>query len=739
MAILYNEKTKEFHIYNKWISYIMGILKNNSLGHLYFGKRLIHRESFQSLNKLERRDYTANVYENDNKFSLEHIKQEYPSYGSGDYRYPAYEIKHENGSIISEFQYYSHKIYKGKKRLKGLPSIYVESEQECETIEINLMDELTNAKIILSYTVFEAYPVITRSVRFENHGTEKLILTSAMSSSIDMDDDNFNMIHLSGAWAREKHIVERNLEQGIQGVYSRRGASSACHNPFIALKRPHTTETNGEVYGFALLYSGNFLSQVEVDFNNISRVTMGINPHGFEWVLDKNDEFQTPESVLVYSNHGMNGMSQVFHDIFRNRLVKGNWRDRERPILINTWEAAYFDFNEEKILKLAEKAKEIGAELLVLDDGWFGERNDDTTSLGDWNVNLRKLPSGIKGLSEKVEKIGLKFGLWIEPEMISKKSNLYKKHPEWLVGVPGRKNSPSRNQHVLDFTRNEVIEYIFNEFSKIFRRSKISYVKWDMNRNITEPFSTELQPERQSEFMHRYILGVYKLYEKFVSEFPDILFESCAGGGGRYDGGMLYYAPQTWTSDCTDGLDRLKIQYGTSLIFPLSTMGAHVSDTPNHYTNRITPMNLRGDVSFFGILGYELDVNKLSNEEILAIKEQIQFYKKWRRQILRGDFYRIRSPFEGDGNITVWSVVSKDKNEALVGYYRALKRLNQQSKRTRLLGLREEVEYKVSGFERTFFGDELMNAGIIIEDVNNKDEYRGDFYSKVIEIKALGI
>ncbi|MGV8979740.1 alpha-galactosidase [Clostridium sp.] len=742
MSIIFNEKTKEFHLYNNEISYIFNIMPNSQLGHLYFGKNVKHRDSFEHLFQVEARALTACVFEGDLTFSLEHVKQEYPSYGTTDFREPAFEILQENGSRITDFKYKSNHIFEGKKKLKGLPATYVENDDEATTLEITLFDDLINTELILSYTIFENYPVITRSARYKNYGSNELYLTGCMSSSLDLPSDEYEMVQLSGAWSRERHIKARKLQPGIQSIYSARGASSANHNPFIALKSLNADEFQGEVYGFSLVYSGNFKAQVEVDAHSVARVTIGINPFGFQWKLDKDEEFQTPEAVLVYSSNGLNYMSQSYHGLYRTRLARGEWRDKVRPILVNNWEATYFDFNEEKILNIARIGKQLGMELFVLDDGWFGKRNDDTTSLGDWVVDKNKLPNGISNLALEIEKMGLKFGLWFEPEMVSKASKLYENHPDWIISTPNRRISHGRNQFVLDFSRTEVVDYIYNKMSEILSKSSISYVKWDMNRNITEAFSSNLPAGRQGEVMHRYILGVYDLYERLISRFPYILFESCASGGGRFDAGMLYYAPQAWTSDDTDAVERLKIQYGTSMVYPISCMGAHVSAVPNHQAKRITSIDTRGNVAYFGALGYELDLNKLNDNDKMKIKQQIEFYKKYREIIQKGIFYRISSPFENDLNYISWMIVSQDKETAIVGRYKILNKPNPGYERLRLVGLDNDKQYTILSTETKYYGDELMNIGLIINDnftgysENFSELENGDFNSQIFVLSA---
>jgi alpha-galactosidase len=465
---------------------------------------------------------------------------------------------------------------------------------------------------------------------------------------------------------------------------------------------------------------------------------MGINPFDFNWLLKSKQSFQAPEVVLVYSDNGINGMSQTYHTLYRTRLVKGKWRDKERPVLINNWEATYFNFNEKKIVEIAKVSKELGIELFVLDDGWFGQRDDDTTSLGDWFVNKRKLPNGITGLAEKINELGLAFGLWFEPEMVSKVSELYKKHPDWIIHVPNRKPSQGRNQYILDFSRQEVVDYIYHAMAKILSTAPILYIKWDMNRYMTEIGSIKLPASRQREVAHRYILGVYALYERLTTEFPDILIESCAGGGARFDPGILHFAPQTWTSDDTDAIERLKIQYGTSMVYPLSSIGAHVSAVPNHQVGRITSIETRANVAYFGVFGYELDVTKLSSEEKEKIKKQIIFYKENRELIHKGTFYRIQSPFEKDGNVTSWIVVSKDQKEAIAGRYQVLGKPNPRYERLVLRGLRQEYKYRIEGITGFFYGDELMNAGLNLDNVVLSGELQfGDFTSQIFKLFYL--
>lgn len=736
MPIFFNEETKECHLQSDQVSYIFKVLENNQLGHLYFGQRLTHRENFNQLFYVGKKDNTCFVTGASEDFSLDLIRQEYPTYGTTDFREPAHQIMQENGSRITNFEYVNHLIYRGKRKLEQLPATYVESEDEATTIELTMYDHVIKTKLILSYTLFEANGAIARSARFVNQGQQRLNILRAMSTSFDLNGRNFELIHLSGSWARERHLKKRKLEVGLQSVASTRGTSSAQHNPFIALTRPETTEHTGEVYGVSFVYSGNFLAQVEVDHYDVTRVMMGINPFDFNWLLKPDHEFQTPEVVMVYSNQGLNGMSHVYHELYRNRLVRGKWRDRERPVLINNWEGTYFDFDEAKILAMAKEAKHRGVELFVLDDGWFGKRNDDTTSLGDWFVDTAKLPKGIAHLAKEINALGLEFGLWFEPEMVSPISDLYKNHPDWVIHVPERTKSHGRNQYILDFSRQEVIDHLYRVIADTLSEAQISYIKWDMNRYMTEIGSLTLPADQQRELPHRYILGVYQLYERLTTAFPEILFESCSSGGCRFDPGMLHYAPQAWTSDDTDAVERLMIQYGTSLVYPISSMGAHVSAVPNHQTGRITSFDMRAAVAYFGMFGYELDVTTMTVEDQAVMTEQIRFYQAHRKLIQTGRFYRLLSPFEVDYNVASWQVVAQDQSEALVGYYQILSRPNPGYRQIKLTGLDQHGRYKIEEIEDIFYGDQLMQSGLEI-DRYRRNGQESDFMAELFKLTRI--
>ncbi len=741
MSIVFHEKNRTFHLFNDKISYIMAVLPNGQMGQLYFGKRIHQREDYSYLLEMMARPMGSYVFENDRTLSLEHVKQEYGVYGSTDYRCPAVEILQENGSRISDFCYKSHTVSGGKPKLKGLPATYTESDSEAETLTLVLEDKVTGIELELLYTLFAGSGIIARSARFLNCGKKPVHLLKAMSLCMDLPDHDYDWIQFSGAWARERYPKKRRLETGIQSVGSMRGHSSHEHNPFVILKRPTADEFQGEVIGFSLIYSGNFLAQAEVDTHDTTRVLLGINPEWFDWKLEPGEEFQTPEAVMVYTDRGMNDMSQTFHRLFQKRLARGYWRDRERPILINNWEATYFDFTEERIVEIAKKAKEQGIELFVLDDGWFGKRISERAGLGDWKANPERLPEGITGLAQKIEALGMKFGLWFEPEMVNKDSDLYREHPDWILSVPERRQSQGRYQYVLDFSRKEVVDYIYDRMAEILGSGKVSYVKWDMNRSITECWSAALPADRQGEVFHRYILGVYDLYDRLNTAFPEVLFESCASGGGRFDPGLLYYAPQGWASDDTDAAERLKIQYGTSYCYPISSIGAHVSASPNHQIMRSTPLYTRANVACFGTFGYEMDLNRLTAEEQEEVKRQTAFMKKYRSVLQFGSFYRLESPFEG--NVTAWMSVSGDRKTAVVGWYRTLNGINMGYTRVKLRGLEPDSVYRVSedGVLRgEYYGDELMNVGLVTSDADSGELLPGmrpscDFDSRIFVLE----
>jgi alpha-galactosidase len=744
MSVFINEERKQFHLQGKNMSYLFSVLKNGQLGQLYYGKKVRHRDDFSHLIQLpaEPLGNASFPYEGDPFFSLEFLKQEYPSFGTSDYREPAFVLKHESGSRTSHFTYKGFRLEKGKPALDGLPTTYVEDEGEAETLTVTLEDSAAMLEMDILYTVYHERDAIVRSVQLRNLGSEPVVIERLLSAAVDLPHSDFEFLHLHGAWIRERHLACQPLRKGLQSIDSKKGVSSSNHNPFFALKSLDASESQGEVYGFSLVYSGNFFGGVEVDAYDTSRALLGINPFGFDWTVEGGSSFQTPEAVMVYSDSGLNGMSQTFHGLFRSRLARGEWRDKERPVLINNWEATYFDFNEEKILDICEAASKLGIELFALDDGWFGKRNDDTTSLGDWTPDKSKLPNGIKGLSEAiVKKKGMQFGLWVEPEMVSKESDLYLKHPDWVLGVTDRTISHGRNQFILDLANEQVVDHLYVTLEQLFSSASISYVKWDMNRNMTEIGSATVPARRQGEVAHRYVLGLYKLLDKLTNRFPHILFESCASGGNRFDPGMIHYMPQTWTSDNTDAVERLKIQWGTSLVYPISSMGAHVSSGLNHQTGRVTLLDTRFNAAMFGAFGYELDATGFTEEEKESVKKQVGFIKANRRLLQFGTFYRLLSPFSG--NDTSWMVVDEESEEAIVAFYRTLAQPNPGLVRIRLQGLDPDALYEINHTEERLYGDELMNIGLLLPPFFNgtvtteQTRLKGDFQSYIWKLRKV--
>ncbi|MBD2870944.1 alpha-galactosidase [Paenibacillus arenilitoris] len=729
MAIRYDQQRSVFHLQARDTSYVFHVTKQGYLPHLYWGRKVRGTQLDRLLELKERASFSPSTELDQLALSLDTLPQEYPGYGNSDFRMPAYQVMLPNGTTVTDLRYASHEIVSGKPALEGLPATYAESGKEAQTLEVTLKDEPTGLAVILSYTVFESFDAIARSARIVNNGKDTLQLQRAFSLSLDFAHDRFEMLQLSGAWTRERYAHKRKLEPGLQSVESRRGSSSHMQNPFVALLSEGATEDHGDVYGVNLVYSGNFTAGVEVDQFHTARLFIGINPFDFSWRLEPGERFQTPEAVMVHSSEGLGGMSRSFHDLYRSRLIRGTFRDKTRPILVNNWEATYFNFNADKIESIARTGQELGIELFVLDDGWFGKRDNDTTSLGDWFVDRSKLPSGLEDLVGRVKRLDMQFGLWFEPEMISPESELYRAHPDWCLHVEGRRRTQARHQLILDLSRKDVQDYIVKAVSDILSSAPITYVKWDMNRNMTEIGSALLPAERQRETAHRYMLGLYDVLERITSAFPHILFESCSGGGGRFDAGMLYYMPQTWTSDNTDAVSRLKIQYGTSIVYPVSAMGAHVSAVPNHQVGRITSLETRGNVALSGNFGYELDLTRFTDEEKETVKEQVALYKEVRHLVQFGDFYRLLSPFEG--NETAWMFVSKDQSEAFVVYVSVLQEPNPKLGRLRLKGLDPNRDYKLDGQDAAYGGDELMYAGLAAP------QFHGDFASRVYRFRAV--
>ena len=720
MSIFYDENQKSFYLGAGKASYVLHVDEDGRLLNQHWGARvpdgaiqpdLSHYPTLASF------DPRTNA-----------LPWELPTRGSGWYGEPAVAATNAKGNDMVQLTYVSHAIYMGKNRLPGLPATFARREGDAETLEIELMDRLTGLRVTAVYGVFERTGAITRSLRLKNESGEDMQINGVLSASAPVHGSGYDVIHLKGAWARERHVMRQTQGEGEYRIFSQRGASGHEANPFLALCEKSATEFSGEVWAVSLVYSGSFEALSYVNNTENSRLSIGLNPDVFTWKLEPGETFVSPEAAMVYSPDGLNGMSHAFHRLYSENLMRSKWFERDRPILINNWEATYFNFNEEKILQIARRAKELGVEMLVLDDGWFGKRNTDNCSLGDWVVNPEKLPGGLNGLSDRLHDLGLKFGLWFEPEMISPDSDLYRAQPDWCLHVDGRARVEMRNQLILDLSRREVQDYIIESVSAVLESARIEYVKWDMNRNMTEPFSGAQTPERQKETQHRYMLGLYRVLEEITARFPEILFESCSGGGGRFDPGMLYYMPQTWTSDDSDAVERMFIQYGTSFVYPPCAMGAHVSAVPNHQTGRTTAMQTRGDVALGGNFGFELDLSQLSDADAETVRRLIEREKQVRTLVRTGEFTRLLSPF--DHPYAAWQFRARDNSEALICAYRLMTRPATPHLLLRASGLDESAVY-MDDDGNTCSGAALTRYGLWLH-------LPGDFTSKVIHLRRIG-
>lgn len=729
MGITYCEKNRVFKLDTPNTSYLMGVVDDwGYLVHYYYGRRL-ETADVTGLARLEEPPFTPSVNARDKLSFLDSVPLEYPTGGIGDFRLHCLEVCDSNGHNAVELRYHSHSIHAGKPKPEGLPATFG-TEEDCTSLTVELEDPVLRLRVELLYTVFEKLDVITRSVRITNAAAQPIYLTKVLSACLDQDNREFDLLTLHGSWARERHIQYREIGYGRQGVCSERGETSHQDHPFVALTTPNITQTTGEVYGMHFVYSGNFEAQAEQNQFDQVRTVMGISPCNFRWKLEKDGVFQAPEVVMVYSAGGLGTMSRTLHDLYRGHLIRSPYRNRKRPILINNWEATYFDFNTEKLLSIAREASRLGIEMLVMDDGWFGNRFDDNRALGDWVVNEEKLPGGLKYLADEVNKLGMQLGIWLEPEMISPDSDLYRAHPDWAIQVPGRTAGLCRNQYVLDLTRPEVLEYTWKQIENVVASANIAYVKWDMNRQLSDLGSVGLPPDRQGELYHRYVLAVYELQERLVTRFPELLLENCSGGGARFDPGMLYYSPQIWCSDDTDAIERLQIQEGTALIYPLSSMGAHVSDCPNHTVGRSTPFETRGLVALAGTFGYELDITKISPQEREQIPQQVALYHSCNDLIREGDYYRLAS--YGQNHLwDAWQVVAKDGSESLVTIVQVLGRANCHSRRVALQGLDPRATYQVEGTAECYRGDLLMYAGLPVGNM------WGDYRAVLIRLRKI--
>ena len=729
MSILYDEATRIFHLQTEHSSYQMQVGPYGSLLHLYYGPRV--EDGLGHLYTPKERGFSGNPADtgNDRTFSFDTAPQEYSCFGGADYRTACLEAVSAQGAGDLDLRYASHRTGKGKPALPGLPHVYF-GEDEGETLVVILRDEARQVEVELFYSVLPGYDAITRHAVIHNRGREALFLERALSCQLDMAGMGYDLITFWGKHCLERQPARTPVRHGKITAESVRGTSSHQQNPFVILCEQGTGEEQGECWGLSFAYSGNFLAGAEVDQLGNTRVFMGIHPQGFRWQVKGGGAFVTPEVILCHSSQGLGGLSRQYHRLLRERLCRGEYKLARRPILINNWEATYFDFTGEKLLKIAEEAASLGVEMLVMDDGWFGARKDDYRGLGDWVVNEAKLGMTLDQLVKGINALGLKFGIWFEPEMVNEDSDLYRAHPDWCFRTPGRAPGRSRNQLVLDMGRAEVRDYVFDAMSAVLNSAHVEYVKWDMNRHLANVWSAALPPERQGEAYHRYVLGVYELMERFVTAFPHILLEGCSGGGGRFDAGILYYSPQIWCSDNTDAVDRISIQYGTSFGYPISAVGSHVSAVPNHQTGRVTPLSLRGDVAFCGTFGYELDVSKLSEGEKAEIRGQTAFYKKHYFTINQGDYYRLTDPGISQP-YAAWQVVNRETGSALLFYARLSAQGNEAGVRLKLQGLVPEKRYHIHGTGLTLTGNTLMAAGL------EMPFFQGDNQSIVWEIEEV--
>lgn len=730
MEVLYNQDERIFHLTNNKISYVLKIMRNGELGHLYFGQKL----NTNNLGFLyyEKDIPTVCVYEKEQQFSMSNMRQEYSSFGGTDFSVGSYNIRQPNGSNLTEFKFDSFEIVGSKPKRNNMPYAHGKSK----TLIITMKDKVINTTMEMHYTIYPESSIVSRSSKFINNGNLRLFLEKAMSFQIDLDSIDYQMIQLDGAWARERNVNTRELRQGRTIIESTMGASSHIQNPFLCIAANDTNEQHGETYSASLIYSGSFIGSIDIASHERMRLSMGIHPHNFNWELKPHKEFWTPEAIINYSNRGLNGMSQEYHKFILNHVMNLPKNTNRTKFITNNWEATYFNFDGPKIIEIAKEAKKCGCEMFVLDDGWFGHRDDDTSSLGDWFVNEEKLKMSLSGLSKEITNLGMDFGIWIEPEMISKRSELYKQNPNFAIHTPNREMSYGRQQFVLDFSDSNIVHHIFNDLVKVLDTLDFSYIKWDMNRNITEGYSLALSAENQGEFQHRYILGVYELYNLLQERYPNILIEACAGGGGRFDLGMLYYSPQIWTSDDSDPVERLKTQWGTSMIYPLHAIVNHVSCLQNHQTGRDTNLDFKASVAYFGNFGYELNFLDLNQKQKNQISKQMEFYDKYQDVFLKGTFYRLDSPFESNTNHV--AIMSKYGDTAILGIYNILYRPNAPIRRVKLQGLDSNALYSCSDGQ-IYPGSFLMNVGYLVENNicgTNRHEYsnvgESDFSSTLL-------
>jgi len=727
MAIIYNEKDNTFTLHTKNTTYQMKVDRYGVLLHLYYGSRT--EGNMEYLVTYTDRGFSGNLYDagHDRTYSLDVLPQEYPVFGTGDYRSPALIVKNHDGSFACDLRYYGHQITCGKYSLQGLPAVYAD-QKEAQTLAIFLRDPVSGVQVRLMYGVLPEYDIITRTAIVKNKGSEPVLLEKVLSASIDIVNGDFDLITFGGRYAMERIFNRDRMEQGSIVIGSRRGYSSHQFNPMMILAEHRTTENYGKCYAMSFVYSGAWKGKAERDHVELTRLQMGLHDENFSYPLDPEESFVAPEVVMSCSTSGLARLSQNLHDCFRSHLCRGKYKEASRPILVNSWESCYFDFNGETIIQLAKEAADLGIDMVVMDDGWFGKRNSDRTSLGDWVVNEEKLGMPLGQLIERVNALGVKFGLWIEPEGISEDSDLYREHPDWAYVIPGRNPERSRSQLVLDFSRKDVVDAMFAKICAVLDQGNIEYVKWDCNRSIGNLYSHDTHS--QSKVLFDYMLGVYDFMDRLVRRYPNILFETCSGGGGRFDAGMLYYSPQIWTSDNTDAIDRLRIQYGTSFGYPVSCMGSHVSAVPNHQTGRITSMNTRGVVAMSGTFGYELNLGHLTEEEKEEVRQQIKTFRKYEKLIQQGRYYRLSNPYEDA--LVAWEFISKDQTEVLMSVVAQEVHGYMLIPYVKFRGLKRGCMYRDQATGRLYPADALIDMGLPV--IPSKEEYAAtQMYLKIVE------
>ncbi|MDO4294978.1 MAG: alpha-galactosidase [bacterium] len=730
MAVYYSAEDKTFTLQTEKSSYQMKVDEYGALLHTYFGTKMDGSDLSYLLARTDQ-GFSGNPADAKNirKYSFDALPLEYPVFGNGDYRVNALRVQAEDGSCSCDLRYESFQIYQGKYRLAGLPALFAKEEDDSvTTLDIRMKDRYSDLYVHLLYGVFEKTGAITRAAIVENKTRKPLKLLRALSSCVDFADGDMEMVHFHGKHALERMYESQPLFHGITQIRSTRGTSSHQQNPFVIFKKRNTTEESGECYGFSFLYSGGFEVLAEVDQTNAARVLMGIEEENFCFLLEDGESFTTPEVCMIYSGNGMAELSHRYHTTFLEHLIRSEWKDKKRPVLVNNWEATYFDFNAEKLLKIASQAAELGLDMMVLDDGWFGKRDNDKSGLGDWFVNEEKLGCSLRELVEKINGMGLKFGIWFEPEMISEDSELYRSHPDWALQVPGREPIRGRSQLVLDFSRKDVREYVEEKIYAVMDSANIEYIKWDMNRSIADVYSATLPPEHQGEVLHRYVLGLYEMSEHLLQRYPHLLLEGCSGGGGRFDAGMLYYAPQIWCSDNTDAIERIRIQYGTSFGYPMSTVSAHVSVCPNHQNGRITPLKTRGICAMQGTFGYELDISKMSDEEKEEVRQQVKSYNRLYKLFQFGEYYRLTNPFE-QREFAAWEYADKEQNGAILSVVFTDVHANARPAVVKWKGLCESAQYEIEG--KCYSGSALMHGGYLLP------VPKGDFDSLMLHAKRV--